>query len=169
MCEGRDETELVKAIVRKLGIEFKGCLGITDAGGIENLYELAKIMVNLIKSFRKVKALGLITDSEEMSPEERVKSSADSLGSVGVEIRGVEERCFQTYEITRTDEDIKLYAAVSGLHGVHRDLDFSRFRKHSINDHVALLISLEDRGAKEELDQVTEIEQFTSRFRPYSS
>ncbi|MCS7365130.1 MAG: hypothetical protein NDF54_06830 [archaeon GB-1867-035] len=144
LCEGKTETKVIKAIIKKLGIQLHGNVGVTDSEGINQLYNLTYILTLLIsKTFKKVRKLAILLDSEQMAIEERVKSLVDSLKAKGYNINNIEKTCHQTYKINGIKPPI--YVSINGIHSLNH------FQKHTIEDHGAILLSKLNPNIKEKI------------------
>lgn len=142
LCEGVTEVEIVKEIVRKLGIELGVAMGVTDCEGIDNVPRVVIAIVTLTKLARKLRKIGVIVDAEDLDLESRARNIVNSLRARGLsadELRQV-GRCSQVY-VTRVGVDRNRLMLAIAING-----DFSLpLKKHAIEDHAVKLLLLEGR------------------------
>ncbi len=131
LCEGRTDVEIFKVIAEKLGLRDFKELGITDSGGVEIVYELAKYIMTISKLSKKLKALAAIIDSNEYSPNQRVHSFINSLKFIGANIIRLTDLRDNVYSFLMNGR--KLIILVAGL------LELP-FKKHMIEDYVVKLL-----------------------------
>ena len=57
LCEGRTDAEVVEELIRKLGIEGRKSVAVTDCEGVDKLYDVAAAIALMVRVFRKVRYL----------------------------------------------------------------------------------------------------------------
>lgn len=86
ICEGKSDSELVKVLSKKIGVDLKG-VGITDCEGVNNLTEIVGYIISLSKISKRVKKLIVLIDMDEYSPEDRIESLENALRSKGLDLK----------------------------------------------------------------------------------
>ena len=150
VCEGATESEALKLVARRLSIAEKlgrVRIAVTDAEGINALRRevLPAILALVIgRVARRVEAVGVIVDSEDLEPRERLNSLLDGLRGRGYKVESVKELCSSVWEARLKIEDRlvpqPLIVAVNSLHG---NPYLQHLTAHSIESHLALLKILE--------------------------
>ena len=157
LCEGTRDAELLKLVAGEPGMR----LGVTDCGGIREVYEVGRYVAALARLSRRLKSLGVLVNADEYEPAERASGL----------IRSLREHELETGELERISEGLfkahvegrPLIICVAGRMDLPVD-------GHCIEDHVltALVLagelSLNDvRRVSEELRQVALIRQASPR------
>jgi len=155
LCEGKTEAEIFKALFKELRMSIPGEIGVTDAEGIDTLYELSRVMLNLTKIFRKVKKLDVLVDAENMGIEERVKSLVNSLRSLGCKVTDLIKVCSHTFKLTVTN--VTVIITVSGVES------FKQFQKHTIEDHALKLLLKVNPNVKGKVESIKEAKEIIRR------
>lgn len=134
LCEGSTESEIVKIIIEKLKPAAEKNNRSCRLRGNRFSNSISSVMILLTRLFKRVKAIGVILDSENFTVEKRIMSFVDSLNAKGLKVRNFEQICHQTFILHLENQNLKIYVSVSGVH------EFSNFKRHSIEDHRVLLL-----------------------------
>jgi len=141
LCEGPSDVELLKLVVGEPGVS----LGVTDCGGLRQLYEVGRYMAALARVSRKLRSLGVMVNANKHKLADRARALAQSLREHELEVgefQPVSEGLFRLQLEQRT-----LVICVAGLEDMPVD-------RHCIEDHV--LKALVSAGALD-LDYVKQI------------
>lgn len=131
LCEGRSDSEIVKAVARKLELMPNRSVGITDCGGKDSLKNIASYAAILAEYSRKLNMIGVIIDADKYSPNERAHSFFNSIKAhLGVtsDISKIADAVY-TFNVER----LQFVIHIAG------DVDLP-FTKHEIEDYVVRLI-----------------------------
>ena len=128
LCEGRTDAEIIKAIIKKIGLTISRRIAVTDCEGIEQLKTTAKYIAVLTRNTRKLKKLAVIVDQDIYKPRERAQSLIDALRSENIETSTLEKIDTQLFKATINNKT--LIIAVAG------DPELP-FKTHTIEDHIA--------------------------------
>ena len=131
LCEGDKDAEIIKILNNILGLQLGDNVAVTYAGGIRNLYDLAKYISVLARLSRKLKLLGILLDLDDKKPEDRFYSVKNSLSTAGLHLGDVKMLSPQVYNALLKIDDRSLDIKIA-LMGV-MDLPFKR---HMIEDHI---------------------------------
>ncbi|MHA1506470.1 MAG: DUF3226 domain-containing protein [Candidatus Asgardarchaeia archaeon] len=160
LCEGRTEVEIIKAVVKKLDVEVKLHIGLTDCEGIDALPRLASTVALLANLSRKLKVLSVLVDAETMNFIDRVNNIISSLRAKKLWTTSPQpiakcDQVFQLY-IKTYFRKLPLIIAVSGI----KEFEFV---KHCIEDHGVRLMLLERNIDSQEVLKYSEAEQIVRR------
>ena len=155
LCEGRTDAEVIKELIRKLGIGGKKSLAITDCEGINKLYDVAAVIALLFRIFRKVKVLAVIIDADRFGVKERLDSLTNSLSSKGLEVSQAEALLSQVFRLSLQNTAITTYVAINAVRQYH-------FKKHELEDHILKLLELEGRISKDDVVSTTTAKEYLS-------
>ncbi len=86
LCEGARDAELLKLVAGEPGIR----LGITDCGGIREVYEIGRYVAALARLSRRLRSLGVLVNADEYKPVERADGIVRSLREHGIETGDLE-------------------------------------------------------------------------------
>ncbi len=138
ICEGSDDAKILKSIIRKIGIECKATIGVSHGGGQPSIDELIEYVIVLSRLSRRLKSIGLVIDSEELTPHEKylnilskLKGKQQDIGFSKIEEVVIEEN-FYMLKIRFDQRVINLLMAISGL------TEYP-FKHHMIEDHALKL------------------------------
>ena len=143
LCEGKMEVKVVKRIIRKLNLEIKGFVGITNCEGISHVPVMTCVVALLARLARKLKVIAVIMDAEEMSIKDRAESMINSLRARKLNVEDLEpinSQVFRTF-ITINEKKLTLLIAINGDYTLP-------FEKHKIEDHIVKLMILESKIEK---------------------
>jgi len=169
VCEGATEAEIVKVIAKKLKLGESLKLGVTDSEGLTNVPKVTSAVVVLVTLARRLKAIGVLVDAENMDSLSRARSIVDSMRSQNINVNHLKPlesgECTNVYEASIVSSQVKLVIVVSGDPSLP-------FKTHTIEDHGVKLkilgghISIEElsnyENAKEIMrreDLIREVEQ----------
>ena len=157
LCEGRTEVEVIKSLCSRLGITSAKSVAISDCEGIDRVYGLVPSIALLSKLSRRLRALAVVTDADELSYEGRFRSLINSLRSRGINVvlsndYVVSSQLFKAL-IKANDRELKFYVTVNGI----SEYEFS---KHVLEDHVIKLLELEGEVNVSELSNVSNSKEF---------
>jgi len=153
--EGRSDVEVVKEVIRKLGLSTDKTLAVTDCEGINKLYDMAVIITALIKFFRRVKVLAIIIDANELGIRGRLESLVDSINARGYALKDRHELAPQVFMLRLKDVGIPIYVAVNGVEEYN-------FRKHELEDHILKLLELKGDVERDEFAHVGAAKEYLS-------
>ncbi len=156
LCEGETEVKVIKTIIEKLGIKIPKTIGVTECSGINTVYNMTAIITLLLNLFRKVKALGILIDSEQMTVKERVESLINSIKAREFNIKDIKPICNQTYQTIVQKPNIRIVITVNGVHEYN-------FKTHKIEDHAVLLAQLENKINKNIIIKADEAKRIISK------
>ncbi len=137
LCEGVSDVEVVKAIIRKLGLSVRD-IGITDCSGVTNEPKVAQAIASLVGIARKLETIALIIDANKSSFSSRIESIVDSLRSRGVNI--VSYHTIYNERVYKVVVSGKKFAIIVAINGI---VDYG-FSKYELEDHVIKLLLLEN-------------------------
>jgi len=155
LCEGGTEVKVVKALIRKLGIEVRLVLGLTDCEGIDLVPQLTGVIALLARVSRKLKALLVLVNAETMDFIDRVRSIVNSLSKeLQVDEPQPLAECDHVFQL-RIKVDSRVLPLVVAVNGIK---EFN-FTKHCIEDHAVKLMLLEGKIDDQEVSKYSEAKQ----------
>ena len=155
LCEGRTDAEVVKELLKRLGIRGRKSVAVTDCEGIDKLYDVAAAIALLVRVFRKVKVLGVIVDADRLDVKERLSSLINSLSSRGLRASYVDALSSQVFKLSLQDTAVPVYVAVNAV----REYEF---RKHELEDHILKLLELEGKASKGDIASTATAKEYLS-------
>lgn len=153
LCEGKTDAEVIKEIVRKLGVRVGKAMAITDCEGIDRLYGFAAVVALLVRLFRKVKVLGVVVDADRLGVDGRLGSLVDSLSSKGLEVAYGGQVSGQTFELFLEEVGIPVYVAINAV-------EEYRYLKHELEDHIVKLLELEGKIDRDDVAKASTAEEY---------
>jgi len=161
ICEGITDKKVVKKIMSISEINNNVRIGIVNVGGLRLAYNYTVITASLASVARRLRAIGMLIDAENFTPNRRVESLLDSLRARGLIINTPPFVEGQTYKVsveTTGRRVIDLVVAVSG------DFDLP-FETHKLEDHAVRLLIMEGAISEREVRNFKDAKEIVSEKR----
>jgi len=132
LCEGATDAEILKLVAGKPDKN----VGVTDCGGVRQLYEVGRYIAALARCSRRLETIGVIVDADKYTYVERANSLINSLKAHELQVSRLEEVSEGLYETLI--EQRRLLICIAGLSDIP-------VKAHSIEDHLVKALILEGR------------------------
>lgn len=151
LCEGDDDLNVLKALIKKLGIQISENVCLNNCGGISELKKFASIAATLAKLSRRLKTIVLIADADTQAVQERVHSLKQSLEAQGIKTRRLKAVSGTIYRIS--SKRLNFLVKVAGK----MDLPF---QKHEMEDYAVHLLIIKGDIKESELNNFQKSSDF---------